>query len=412
MPYPNEHAARLKEPGQYAEFRRENNKFGDGRHAIWGIKKKPRKVELQAVRFDAKKHTVAQAKKWLKDNGYKPILFEPASGGKKAMPFDNESFYRAFEFDRTKLDKEKREIALTFSSETREVERWFGPEILEHSKGAVDLKRLRSMGALLINHDIDQIAGPIAKAEIDEDERVGRAVVRFDDDEEGARAMRKVESGSLRGVSVRYQVKKYRQLKEGESYKDRFEGPAYVATRWEPIEISLTPAPADATVGVGRGATRSLDGIEIEQRNDSDGKEDLRMTKEELKALLDEMLPEMVRTAVEKALPKASDKEKRADASDATPEDAVKADRERYKKTFERAATVGKEALALKLAGEGKEPDEISDALFVELAKERGKPSDAVQPGGDDGGADIDKIDDETLARSIGSPAVIGLDDD
>jgi hypothetical protein len=88
MPYPNEHSARLKTPGQYDEFRRQNNKFGSGVHAIFGIKKgPPRKSELQAIRFDAKKFTVKEAKKWLKDNDHKPILFEPATGEKK-MPDD------------------------------------------------------------------------------------------------------------------------------------------------------------------------------------------------------------------------------------------------------------------------------------------------------------------------------------
>jgi HK97 family phage prohead protease len=77
VPYPGEHAARLKDPGQYDRFRRQNDKFGSGRHAIWGIKGS--EAELQAIRFDASKHTVAAAKKWLADNGYTPIKFEPAS---------------------------------------------------------------------------------------------------------------------------------------------------------------------------------------------------------------------------------------------------------------------------------------------------------------------------------------------
>jgi len=81
MPYPSEHAARLKEPSRYEKFRRENDKFGDGIHAIWGITPDG-KAELQAIRFDARKFTVEEAKAWLKDHDYKPILFEPASGEK------------------------------------------------------------------------------------------------------------------------------------------------------------------------------------------------------------------------------------------------------------------------------------------------------------------------------------------
>jgi len=87
-PYPNEHAARLEPPEKYDSFRRQNDKFGPGIHAIFGILNgPPRKSELQAIRFDAKKFTVAEAKAWLKEHDYKPIRFEPASGeGRSARP--------------------------------------------------------------------------------------------------------------------------------------------------------------------------------------------------------------------------------------------------------------------------------------------------------------------------------------
>lgn len=78
MPYPIEHAARLHDPAGYDRFRRENDKFGSGIHAIWGIKNN--KAELQAIRFDAGKFTAAEARAWLKDHDYQPILFEPATG--------------------------------------------------------------------------------------------------------------------------------------------------------------------------------------------------------------------------------------------------------------------------------------------------------------------------------------------
>ncbi len=80
-PYENEHAARLKDPDKYDRFRRTNNKFGDGIHAIWGIEDQGEgdpKVELQAIRFNKEKFTAEEAKKWLKENHYKCILFEPA----------------------------------------------------------------------------------------------------------------------------------------------------------------------------------------------------------------------------------------------------------------------------------------------------------------------------------------------
>lgn len=86
MPYPNEHAARLRDPARYERFRRENNKFAKGVHAIWGILRGG-KTELQAIRFDAGKFTADEARKWLKAHNFKPILFEPATEEKegKAM---------------------------------------------------------------------------------------------------------------------------------------------------------------------------------------------------------------------------------------------------------------------------------------------------------------------------------------
>jgi len=77
-PYPNEHACRIKEPMQFDRIRRENNKFGDGIHAIWGVKND--KATLQAIRWDSSKFTADAAKKWAKDHDYTCILFEPATG--------------------------------------------------------------------------------------------------------------------------------------------------------------------------------------------------------------------------------------------------------------------------------------------------------------------------------------------
>jgi hypothetical protein len=79
-PFPNEHAARIVAPGKFDEFRRRNNAGGSGIHFIFGITRNPRTSELQAIRFDRTKFTVAQARAWLKEHDHKPLLFEPATG--------------------------------------------------------------------------------------------------------------------------------------------------------------------------------------------------------------------------------------------------------------------------------------------------------------------------------------------
>lgn len=78
-PFPNEHSCRLHPPDRYSRFRRNNNRFGDGIHAIFGRRKTDGKSELQAIRFDKTKFTVAQAKKWCKDHKHTCKPFEPAT---------------------------------------------------------------------------------------------------------------------------------------------------------------------------------------------------------------------------------------------------------------------------------------------------------------------------------------------
>jgi len=77
MPYLTEHAVRLEPPSKYERFRRESDKFGEGVDAIWGITADG-KVELQALRFDAKRYSVESVREWLKEHGYEPLEIEPA----------------------------------------------------------------------------------------------------------------------------------------------------------------------------------------------------------------------------------------------------------------------------------------------------------------------------------------------
>lgn len=83
-PYPKEHAARLRDPSAYDQFRRRNNAAGKGVDFIFGIKNGQSGADLQAIRFRLSEFTVAQAKTWLKDHDYKPIQFEAATGDREA----------------------------------------------------------------------------------------------------------------------------------------------------------------------------------------------------------------------------------------------------------------------------------------------------------------------------------------
>lgn len=132
------------------------------------------------------------------------------------------------------------------------------PVVLLHERGAVDLSRINALGSVLLNHDPSRVVGVPENVTIadDGDARTGSFSIRFGTDEESQAARQKVKEGLLRGVSVRYNAEHAVRIEEGESWKSpggrTFEGPLIVADRWSPVEISLTPVPADASVGIGR----------------------------------------------------------------------------------------------------------------------------------------------------------------
>lgn len=149
------------------------------------------------------------------------------------------------------IDANARTAELTFSSE-EPYKRWFGNEVLCHDDGCMDLSRLQDIGVLLWNHNDNKPIGRIESAWVDADKR-GHAKVVFDTDEEADCIFQKVQSGTLRGVSVGYRVSVWEDVESGAmSTNGRFAGPCSIAMRWEPFEISIVSVPADATVGVGR----------------------------------------------------------------------------------------------------------------------------------------------------------------
>lgn len=182
------------------------------------------------------------------------------------------------------VDTDSRTVELSFSSETP-YGRWFGDEILCHDEECINLDRFNDgLGTVLFNHDRDAVVGHIEKVWI-EDNR-GKALVRFDDDEQSETIFQKVQSGTLQGVSVGYSIKRYEVLDEKDSVSSngRFKGPdTYVVTDWEPLEISIVSVPADATVGVGRSAEEIHTSIDTQEETKSMNGEEI-LKKEEVKS--------------------------------------------------------------------------------------------------------------------------------
>ena len=165
------------------------------------------------------------------------------------------------------VDTDSRTVELSFSSETP-YGRWFGDEILCHDEECINLERFSNgLGTVLFNHDRDAVVGHVEKAWI-EDNR-GKALVRFDTDEQSETIFQKVQSGTLQGVSVGYAIYRYEVLEDEDtkSTNGRFNGPAYVVTDWEPLEISIVSVPADPTVGVGRSAEEIHTSIDTQEDN-------------------------------------------------------------------------------------------------------------------------------------------------
>lgn len=182
----------------------------------------------------------------------KPPMTLHRDGGKP----DNQ-LSRTLTFSRDTIDEEERTVELSFSSEVP-YERYFGNEVLSHDPGSIDLTRLNEVGVLLFAHGRDfnygrMPIGVIKNVWIDETERKARAIVQFDDDEDSDKVFQKVIKGVIKGVSVGYTVSSWEEVKAGKtSANGRFTGPAYVALKWQPFEISIEPTPADPSVGVGR----------------------------------------------------------------------------------------------------------------------------------------------------------------
>lgn len=281
-PYANEHAARIRDPDLFDDFRRENDRGGTGVDFIYGIKGST--SEIQAIRFDKEIFTVAEARAWLERNEFEPIEFEPAIGSddrsmqeadvsamiaadveeaEMTEETDTEADTRysrekietrAMAMEEAVVDGDTRRVKIAVSSE-EPVERSFGMEILDHSEGSIDLSFLKSGRApLLLDHDPTKQIGVVESVSLDGSARRLRATVRFGRNGLAKEVFDDVTDGIRGNISVGYQINKL--SKSGEK--------TYRAVSWMPMEVSVVSIPADRTVGVGRAAADDLTTLTVE----------------------------------------------------------------------------------------------------------------------------------------------------
>ena len=170
-----------------------------------------------------------------------------------------ERFYRSATVELVGRENDDRRIEVAFSSE-EPVERSFGREVLDHEPASIRLGRLKDTGALLINHDPNDLVGKIEEVTLGSD-RIGRATVRFGNSARAQEIYQDVQDGIRSGVSVGYQIHKLEEEKDEDVSIFR-------ATDWEPMEISLVSIPADSSVGVGRSDEEPIE-TEIKYLNRS-----------------------------------------------------------------------------------------------------------------------------------------------
>lgn len=252
-PYPNEHAARLVEPSQFDDFRRESDAGGNGIDFIYGLK--DNSSELQSIRFDAEIYTADEAREWLSQHDFSPIEFEPAIGERMTEEVETVEIEEAERFDRSELtfraaviestSDDDRRVRMSLSSE-EPVERSFGSEVLEHNEKAIDMSRIGSGHApLLLDHDMTKQIGVIENAYLDQAERKLRAVVRFGKGALAREVYEDIKDGIRSNVSIGYIIRNMEQNERSGTVS---------VNSWVPYEASIVSVPADASVGVNRNA--------------------------------------------------------------------------------------------------------------------------------------------------------------
>lgn len=248
-PYANEHAARLLDPDQFDSFRRKNNDFAQGIDSIYGLNGDD-PLRLQALRFDASLFTVSEAKTWLSDHDYTPLMFEPATGKAMTNTIDIKSINKEVhrrEAPQGLRVEERTDAGLTFSfSSEAPVERWWGREILVHDADSMDLARMNDGGAWLWNHNRDVVLGVAEKAWLGDDRRLYvKTKWSPNTTEKGTEEYKRrkdIEAGITPNVSFAYEINDVRESSNGDFH----------VTKWNVLEVSSVSVPADQTVGLGR----------------------------------------------------------------------------------------------------------------------------------------------------------------
>ncbi|MGO7364612.1 prohead protease/major capsid protein fusion protein [Rhizobium leguminosarum] len=177
--------------------------------------------------------------------------------------------HRDTTFTPSSLNEEQRTIEVIAATETP-VARWYGSEILQCTRQAIDATRLKGL-PVIDSHDrssVLSVLGQVTAFRIENRQLV--ATIKFADSERGRQAFDLVKSGMLNKVSVGYTVQKYEEadVRGGTS--------SQTVTAWTPFELSLVSVPADHNATI-RGVS-DMDPEDDLLENDSQQQNDNQRT--------------------------------------------------------------------------------------------------------------------------------------
>jgi HK97 family phage major capsid protein len=314
--------------------------------------------------------------------------------------------HREYKIDKSKIDAEKRTVEILFSTDDP-AERWFGNEILDHSPGACDLRRLNDGGAFLKDHNDTQQIGVHESASISvvaigsKQRGEGRAVVRFAPSTNALAEQEflDMQAGVRTKISTGYIPREMKLIEEDDDGNE-----TWLVTKWEVLENSLVAIPLDPNCAAGRARKGEeefpvvLDrSFRKPENNDEDSQKRLDVEREESQKR--ENQPTNMETPEEKAAREAKeakqrqrDEEESARERAAQVQEGIKLAREREKE-IRAIASKANDKLpkeATEKAIEDATSDERAVENFRKLVFEKyfGAPEPINTPAGE-GNADI-----------------------
>lgn len=145
----------------------------------------------------------------------------------------------------SQIDTEAREIKDLLFSTDNIVEMPYGPEVLSHDPGAVDLSYFEAGAPFLVDHDRHNQIGVVLEAVINAETGEGRARLKVSQSRRAEDYFLDIRDGIRTMISVGYEIidAEMRTIKGVE---------VLYVTRWRPLEVSSVSMAADISAGLGR----------------------------------------------------------------------------------------------------------------------------------------------------------------